>query len=507
MSLRARIAVVAVLAAVALGASALAIARVLATTARARADAAWARSRAAAAELAREVPESLLVAGPGAEPPPLGAPPPPPRGPPPAPPPRGEGPPPHGGEAPLVPSALPPAVRSLGMGDAGLCTDAGRLLGSVGIGAGGTLLRRQPPPEARRVILETCAALGSRDQAEREMDIAGMPGALTVVRSSRQPVLAWAVAAVARAPEEALEWRLPVVVLATATGALIVVCLSALWALQRGIRQLQASLHSLEADLGAQVDLPRGTELTTVGQGIVDLARHLAEARQRERLLERRMESDRRLSALGRITAGIAHEVRNPLATLKLRLQLLDGASAPGGPHPEVLAAIEDVDRVDGVVRSLLTVARSNAVQPQQLQLGPWVDARLGRLSAMAEERSVRLVRQGEASALADPDALERVLENLVRNAVEAAPPGSTVTVALAESGEAATLGVRDQGPGAPAEHAEELFEPFFTTRSGGTGIGLWLSRSLVEAQGGSIEYLHDARGTELRVQLARARA
>ncbi|HMK74212.1 MAG TPA: sensor histidine kinase, partial [Myxococcaceae bacterium] len=94
---------------------------------------------------------------------------------------------------------------------------------------------------------------------------------------------------------------------------------------------------------------------------------------------------------------------------------------------------------------------------------------------------------------------------NLLANAVQAAPDGTTVTVALGETDGSVTLAVRDLGPGAPAEHAAEIFEPFFTTRRGGTGLGLWLSRSLVEAQGGSIEYHHDARGTELRVQLTRA--
>jgi signal transduction histidine kinase len=516
MSLRARIAVVVVLAALALGASALAITRVLATTARARAEAAWARSGAAAVELARALPESLLVPSAGPGPPPGGPqhqsadgpPPPPPGGPPrpdalelaPAHPP-----PPPPGAAPVPVSELPPAVRSLGMGDAGFCTDGGQLLGSIGLGPPGRIQRRQPPPEARRTLLATCASLGGQERAERLVEVAGMQGALTVVRSPREHVLAWAMAAIARPPDEAVEWRMPVVVLVASSGALIVVCLSALWALRRGIGQLQTSLRRLEVDLGAQVDLPRATELAGVGQGIVELARHLGQARERELVLQRRVESDRRLSALGRITAGIAHEVRNPLATLKLRLQLLDGAAEPAARHPEVQAAIEDVDRADAVVRSLLTVASTNAVLPQRLDLGPWVDARLKRLAHLGKERSLRLVRQGEASALVDPDALERVLENLLTNALQAAPDGTTVTVALAESDGGATLTVRDLGPGAPAEHATELFEPFFTTRRGGTGLGLWLSRSLVEAQGGSIEYHHDARGTELRVQLARA--
>jgi len=502
MSLRARIAVVVVLAAVALGASVLAITRVLATTARARADAARARSGAAAAELARSLPESLLRPDPGPGPPPGGGPPPRPDARPDVPPPL---PPPPPKPVPFPASELPPAVLSLGMGDAGLCTDGGQVLGSIGVGPSARIQRRQPPPEARRTLAEACATLGSQDRAERLVDVAGLQGALTVVRSPREHVLAWAMAAILRPPEETVEWRVPVVVLAASTACLIVVCLSALWALRRGIGQLQTSLRRLEVDLGSRVDLPRAAELAGVGQGIVELARHLGEARERERALERRMESDRRLSALGRITAGIAHEVRNPLATLKLRLQLLDGATEPSRRHPEVLAAIEDVDRADVVVRSLLSVASANAVQPQRLELGPWVDARLERLAGAAGERSIRLSRRGEASALADPDALERVLENLVSNALQAAPAGSTVTVDLAESGSTVTLGVRDLGPGAPAEQVSEIFEPFFTTRRGGTGLGLWLSKSLVEAQGGSIEYLHDARGTELRVQLTRA--
>jgi signal transduction histidine kinase len=294
----------------------------------------------------------------------------------------------------------------------GLCTDSGQLLGIIGIEGPGRLIRRQPPPELARAVSEACATLGSEERTERMAGSGNFRGALAVVRTEREDVRAWALALIGTPPEFGPAWRFPVVILAVTTAALIVVCLNALWVLQRGIGQLRTSLRSLERDLGSKVELPRASELAAVGDGIVSLAQHLAQARQRERVLERSMESDRRLSALGRITAGVAHEVRNPLAALKLRLQLLRGKPGHFEGEPDIDAAITEVDRVDAVVRSLLTMAKGQALDPRPLQLGPWVDARLPRYGSEAEARGLRLIRQGDALGLADPAALERVLQN-----------------------------------------------------------------------------------------------
>lgn len=150
----------------------------------------------------------------------------------------------------------------------------------------------------------------------------------------------------------------------------------------------------------------------------------------------------------------------------------------------------------------MLLVARKTPACPKLLSLAELTDERMSLLRELADKRHVTLSRIGEAKALANRITLTRALDNLLRNAIEASPRDGAVRVALASRDAKATIDVMDAGPGVPRDRIAELFEPFFTTKAEGTGLGLWLSRSLLEIDAGTLAYERESEQTHFIVSL-----
>jgi signal transduction histidine kinase len=319
--------------------------------------------------------------------------------------------------------------------------------------------------------------------------------------------VAWAAVFVRSDPPGGVGWRASAIVLAAGTLLLAMVVVGAIASLRKGAWQLERGISRLERDLRAPIDEPHATELAAIARAVSAMARHLADARDTEKRLSGELAHAQRLSALGRVVAGVAHEVRNPLAGLKLRLDLMKrdpalGATARG----DVETCLEEVERLDRVVRSLLTVGRREPRPLTSASVAAPIDLRLAGCLATAEERDVTLVRTGDATAQIDADALGQIVENLVRNAIEASPAGGTVRVAISRGepeNERVEVDVIDEGPGIPKARAAELFEPFFTTKAEGTGLGLWMSRALAEAMGGTLRYERVGASTRMRLELS----
>lgn len=214
----------------------------------------------------------------------------------------------------------------------------------------------------------------------------------------------------------------------------------------------------------------------------------------------RELERKKRLEALGRIAAGLAHEIRNPLGSIVLYLDLLREEEMGRERALDLIAKIRrGVDLMDGIVRDVLTFARPDRIRPEPFPAAAVLAeaASLVEAEARAAGVAVRIAEDGEATVHADREHLRRICINLLRNAVEASPRGGEVE-AGARSGRGdgvVSISVRDRGPGIPAEDLDKVFLPFWTTKQMGTGLGLAIVHTLVEAHGGEIRVENRAGG------------
>jgi signal transduction histidine kinase len=281
------------------------------------------------------------------------------------------------------------------------------------------------------------------------------------------------------------------VALALAVSAMIVVI-----AVRRGASSLTRCLTALGRDLSTPVPRSRVKELSTVADGIADLARDLART-------QRELADGERLAVLGRVTAGVAHELRNPLAVMKLRVDLVRRNAAVS---PEVTCeldvVVEEIVRLDRLVNDLLTIAGRRLGEQRDLDLGELARKRAELLAPLAAEKQVTLDVTGSATSRVDGDAIARVFDNVMKNAIEASPIASNVRIEISRDGSSTRVRCVDRGCGVPAERERELFEPFFTTKSEGVGLGLALSRAIATAHGGTLAYVRERNATIFELRL-----
>lgn len=216
----------------------------------------------------------------------------------------------------------------------------------------------------------------------------------------------------------------------------------------------------------------------------------------RLRVEERRVQRARS-EAVETLGAGIAHEIRNPLNALSLNLQLLrERLADPTAPRADLLekadAMLAEMRRVDELVAHLLEVSRGRPAPRVPMEIDDIVAAVVDRLRGTAEAARVTLhMTSGSRRALLiDPQRVDRALHNLVRNAIEAAPPGGHVTVTTRDDPVSTVVVVDDDGPGIPTQDRHRMFELFFSTKRGGHGLGLPLARRAIQDHGGEIEVL-----------------
>jgi two-component system, NtrC family, sensor histidine kinase PilS len=210
-----------------------------------------------------------------------------------------------------------------------------------------------------------------------------------------------------------------------------------------------------------------------------------------------------KLAALGRLTANIAHEIRNPLAAISHAAELL-GEEKRGADRARLTRIIHDNTlRLDRLVSDVLQLNRRDRMAAERIALGPWLRSFLAEFVANESVGAERFVLDAPRDAWIefDREHLRQVLWNLLRNAARFAQhaPGS-VRIVLSGYADRIELSVIDNGPGVPAANQGQLFEPFFTTDSKGTGLGLYLAREMCAANRATLEYVDEPRGAHFRI-------
>jgi signal transduction histidine kinase len=280
--------------------------------------------------------------------------------------------------------------------------------------------------------------------------------------------------------------------------------------LDRGVTGIESGLRVMEERLETPVPVSGILELDRIGAAINRLASTLLDNQARGAELERRLRQADRLAALGRLVAGVAHELRNPLASVKLKLQLARrGTSNPNRLSESFDVMEAEVGRMDRLVERLLSLAKPSQPTFVSTDLSSFLAVRIELWKARASQQGPIVEfhsdHAGSEPVSLDRDRLGQILDNLTANALDAVQkPGGMMVVEVEHTQPKGTvIAVTDNGPGVPSDAAEHMFEPFFTTRNGGTGLGLFLSAELARSLGGEIRYRnHPGGGARFEVWL-----
>jgi len=262
----------------------------------------------------------------------------------------------------------------------------------------------------------------------------------------------------------------------------------------RPVRRLDAALREIsDGNLDVAVPTHGSDEIARLGRAFNEMTGKLREGRDRARELTRR----EKLTALGRLAAGVAHDVRNPLHSISLTLEHLHESKRPreaseAEDFDRSIAIIrEEIRRLDGLVGSFLRFAASGGRERTRVRLGAMVEEVARLVRKEAEWRGVRVdsrISDDDPEIDADVESVRASLLNLVLNAFEAMPEGGDLVLAARREGDEAILEVRDTGVGIPDADRERVFEFAYSTKDGGSGLGLAIvHQCVVEDHGGRV--------------------
>jgi len=216
-----------------------------------------------------------------------------------------------------------------------------------------------------------------------------------------------------------------------------------------------------------------------------------------------------RLAAVGRITAGVAHEVKNPLNSMRLWLENLKESlpeEQDSGAQHAVQVLDKEIDRLDAVVKRFLDFTRPMEVRLEATQLAELLKEMMQVAQPQLQKANVQVAQLlpiDVPEVYVDRALLKQAVLNLVLNAAEAMPNGGQLRLVLSRRGEMAEIAVGDTGKGIPPENRQKIFQLFFTTRPGGSGIGLASTFRIVQLHNGSIDFTSEVgRGTTFRIEL-----
>jgi signal transduction histidine kinase len=224
--------------------------------------------------------------------------------------------------------------------------------------------------------------------------------------------------------------------------------------------------------------------------------------------LEDQIDITTKLAALGKITSGVAHEVKNPLNAMVLQLELLKSRLGDYGElvAPQLQVLSSELQRLDRVVKTFLDFTRPVEVRPRDMDIESLVREVFTLAEPQAQQNNVQLVfeRNGIVPPLrADPDLMKQALLNLVLNGCQAMPSGGRLRVMPRVFPDRIDLEIADQGVGIPPEAHSRIFSLFFSTKPGGTGVGLAMAFRIVQLHNGWMDFSSEvARGTTFRVSL-----
>ncbi|MCL2011410.1 MAG: response regulator [Cystobacterineae bacterium] len=260
-----------------------------------------------------------------------------------------------------------------------------------------------------------------------------------------------------------------------------------------GFASIESAAQAVRAGAWAYLVKPCATQ--ELLSAVETASRHVR-AQEEKRQLAKRAQTAEKLAAVGTLTAGLSHEIRNPLNGAALQLAVLERRiqKLPKGKraalHEPLLLVKDEIRRLERILDGFMQFARPNNLEKQPLRLDKVVGRVIALLQPEAQKRNIALEFSCVAiSVLGDEDQLYQVFMNLTLNALDATPQGGTVRLLTMPSEEnLAIVSIDDSGASVPPNEEDRIFEPFFTTKAQGSGLGLPISHAIVTQHGGHIQ-------------------
>lgn len=214
-------------------------------------------------------------------------------------------------------------------------------------------------------------------------------------------------------------------------------------------------------------------------------------ARKRAEDMRFQLERSHKLSLVGQMAAGMAHEIKNPLASIKGAVEILCDKATSETDRQEFRSIVQkEVKRINASVTDFLEFARPSEAKLVGINLAEVVQSSIKQIQPQAGKRNIDIVNRLEnpVMVMGDKEKIHQVMLNLLLNAIDASPEASSVIVTLKPDGINALISIEDSGDGISEKDITRIFDPFFTTKSSGTGLGLAIAKNIVDRHGGKIE-------------------
>ncbi len=363
----------------------------------------------------------------------------------------------------------------------------------------GSGIKRDIPQAEQPLIIEMSQQATRSQEAQTDV-VKGNREALVIsscpLASSGKDLAAWTMTRTASGALEAqTSIRIGMSVL------LLLIVLSGVWLgaiLFRGLRKIEkveTQFANAENSVMPQLESTGLRELDRIVAGFNLYRARFEESQRMLKEAAAQSHRDQRLASLGRMTGSIAHEIRNPIAAMRLKAEnalAASSATMDGSKDQSLRSILGQIERLDGLVKSLLSLVQPIVLNEQLVDLHRWLEERLAVVASHAAEKRIALdlVHTEPNTAVFDPIHMARALDNLLANAVRhTAASGRIVLSAFTTECNSLIVRVDDNGEGVPDALRATLFEPFATGRADGTGLGLALSREVAFAHGGDLKY------------------
>jgi signal transduction histidine kinase len=257
----------------------------------------------------------------------------------------------------------------------------------------------------------------------------------------------------------------------------------------------------------AQRERERSQELQRTAEGLENSYKKLQTQSAKIIAIEEQLRRSEKLSTLGEMAAVLAHEIRNPLGSIRGTAEILRDDYRPGDPkHEFIEIQIKETERLNHVVEDFLRMARQQPLELSNCSIREELETIVTLVAKDALDRGISLFlepNEDQAIISGDGEKLRQAFLNIVINALQATPSGGSVTIALNKEAAGLEISFRDSGSGIATDNLQRIFEPFYTTKPEGTGLGLAVTRKIIEGHGGTLEIESDpGNGTAVTVRL-----